>query len=347
MNPARRLLLSGTVALGWPLALPACAAAPSSIGRDAVDGRAVAPDVGVPQRPLRAAEVGRGVFMFRGAAGEVDADNLGRVGNSGFIVGDQGVVVVDTGTSYRHGMALLAAIRRVTDRPIRIAIVTHTRQEFLFGAGAFQQQGIPVAMNRRAAGLMQARCERCLKTLRTVLGSDAMDGTAMWKPDRESDGGYRIDATGRPVEVIYHGHSSGPGDIAVLDRQSGVLFAGGLLDRLRVPDVQDADLPGWAAALKALRPLPLTVVVPGHGPPAPPFAVIDDVDNYLARLQRRLAELLQSGVALSDVPDAAALPEFADWDQYDTIHRRNASVLFVRLEREQMVRQTAPASSGG
>ena len=294
-----------------------------------------------------AVQVGDGVYMVQGAPGEVDAQTLGRIGNSGFIVGETGVLAIDTGTSYQHGLALLAEIRRVTDKPVRLVLITHTRQEFLFGATAFRENGIAVSMQRKAAGLMQSRCERCLKTLRQVLGDDAMRGTAMFKPDQEYDASHALDtnptiptvpAIGRQVRVLYFGHSSGPGDVAVLDERTGVLFAGGLLDHLRVPDVQDGDLDHWTEALQALRTLPLRAIVPGHGPLAPP-AAIDTLQRYLAQLRTRLMALLNSGTALSDVPDASALPEFARWDQYDTIHRRNASILFVRFEREQMFRQ--------
>jgi glyoxylase-like metal-dependent hydrolase (beta-lactamase superfamily II) len=283
-------------------------------------------------------EVASGVYMVQGAPGEVDTENLGRVGNAGFIVGANGVLAIDTGTSYRHGVALLAAIRRVTDKPVLIALVTHTRQEFLFGAAAYREQRIPIQMHRQAAGLMQSRCERCLKTLVQLLGADAMQGTAMWTPDGEFETSHTIDAIGRRVRVLYFGHSSGPGDVAVLDEQSGVLFAGGLLDHLRIPDVQDSDLNSWNTALRSLRALPLRAVVPGHGPAAGPDA-IDAIDRYLAQLRAKVLALLESGAALSEVGDAAALPEFARWDQYDTIHRRNASILFVRFEREQMFKQ--------
>ena len=69
-----------------------------------------------------------------------------------------------------------------------------------------------------------------------------------------------IDAIGRPVQVLYEGHSSGPGDIAVLDPRSGVLFAGGLLDQGYIPDVQDGDLATWSAALARWQaPLPRLV----------------------------------------------------------------------------------------
>jgi glyoxylase-like metal-dependent hydrolase (beta-lactamase superfamily II) len=291
-----------------------------------------------PDPPAIAVEVAAGVYMVQGAAGEPDSGNLGRIGNAGFIVGDAGVVAVDTGTSYRHGVALLAAIRRVTDKPVRLALITHTRQEFLFGAAAYREQGITIQMHRNAAVLMQSRCERCLKTLKQVLGDDAMQGTTMFKPDQEFEQSHAIDTIGRRVHVLYFGHSSGPGDVAVLDAQSGVLFGGGLLDHMRIPDVQDGDPDGWARALRSLRELPVKAVVPGHGAVATP-QVIDSVDRYLAQLRKRQLELLRSGTALSEVPDASALPEFALWDQYETIHRRNASVLFVRFERDQMFKQ--------
>jgi glyoxylase-like metal-dependent hydrolase (beta-lactamase superfamily II) len=292
-----------------------------------------------PREPTtRAVEVAPGVYMVQGAPGEVDTDNLGRIGNAGFIVGDSGVVAIDTGTSYRHGKALLAEIRRVTDKPVVVALITHTHQEFLFGATAYREQGIAIHMHRQAAGLMRSRCERCLKTLNQLLGGDAMQGTAMFKPDREFERSHSIDMIGRRVHVLYYGHSSGPGDVAVLDEQTGVLFAGGLVDHLRIPDVQDSDLDGWTDALRALRELPIRVVVPGHGPVASGKA-IDAVDRYLSQLRGRLLDLLRTGAALSEVPDAAALPEFAPWDQYETIHRRNASILFVRFERDQMFKR--------
>jgi glyoxylase-like metal-dependent hydrolase (beta-lactamase superfamily II) len=311
--------------LAVPLAVLAagCAAAVAVVG---------------PAAPV-ALKLADGVYMLQGAAGEADAGTLGRVGNAGFIVGDSGVIAIDTGVSYRHGMALLQAIAKVTDKPIRLALITQTHQEFLFGAAAFRERGIPIHMHRKTAELMASRCENCLKTLKRVLGEDEMRGTTMFKPDQVFDAGLHetplLSSIGRPVQVLYFGHSSGPGDIAVLDTRSGVLFAGALVDHLRIPDVQDSELPTWHAALTKLRALPLQRVVPGHGPAATADSIAA-VQRYLTQLEARVLELLRSGAALSDVPDAAELAGFKDWDQYDIVHRRNASVLFVRMEREQM-----------
>lgn len=287
--------------------------------------------------PGRAAEVAPGVWLLRGEAGEISPANRGRVGNSGFIVGPAGVLVVDTGTSYRHGQHLLAEIARVTDKPVRRVLITHTRQEFLFGAAAFRERGIPVQMQRQAALLMAARCEGCLKTLRRVLGEDEMRGSAVVTPDLLFDGSLALDLIGRPVRLLTFGHSSGPGDTAVFDEQTGALFAGGLLDQGYVPDVQDSDLSGWHAALAALRPLPVRTVVPGHGP-ATTARTIETVERYLTQLEQRMRELIDAGAALSEAPDQAGLPEFAGWEQYDNIHRRNASIVYLRVEREQLFR---------
>jgi hypothetical protein len=49
-----------------------------------------------------------------------------------------------------------------------------------------------------------------------------------------------------------------------------------------------------------------------------------------------MRKLVTAGTSLLDVPDAGELPEYEGWDQYDIIHRRNASIAFLRFERELM-----------
>ena len=287
-------------------------------------------------RAPRAQLLAAGVYWLPGSGGAADAHNLGRIGNTGFIVGDTGVIVIDTGTSYAHGKALLAAIHRVTDKPVRLALLTHARPEFLFGGEAFLEQGIAVRAHSRTAQLMLARCETCLTRLQQDVGETPMRGTRLYRPDQIFDSTHEIDLIGRPLQVLYFGHSSGPGDVAVFDRRSGVLFAGGLLDAQRVPDIQDSDLDGWKQALSQLRGLSLSKVVPGHGPAAAAAEVIEPVASYLLALETRAHALVDAGTSLIDVVEASALPAYAAWDQYDTIHPRNAALAFLRFERQRM-----------
>jgi glyoxylase-like metal-dependent hydrolase (beta-lactamase superfamily II) len=282
-------------------------------------------------------ELAPGVFMVAGTGGAADLRNLGRIGNAGFIVGEAGVIAIDTGTSYAHGQALLAAIGLVTRLPVRMVLITHTRSEFVFGGAAFRERGIPIRMHGRASRLMASRCETCLKTLRLTVGEEPMRGTVVYKPDQEFDSTHSLDLIGRPVQVLHFGHSSGPGDVAVLDHRSAVLYAGGLLDAGRIPDIQDSDLAGWKTALHELQALRIATIVPGHGA-ASSSQLISANERYLVQLEARIRTLVASGTSLLNVADACDLPEFETWDQYDTIHRRNASVAYLRVERELLFR---------
>lgn len=326
---ARRRLLIAAAGLG--------AAAPA-LAAEAPTASARAGDAALPA--LVPTPLGGGAYLLQGSGGEPDADNLGRIGNAGFIVGDSGVLVIDVGTSARHGEAILASIASVTNKPVRLALITHVRQEFVFGAAAFRRRGIPIRMHRRAAQLMAARCEGCLKTLRKLLGEPEMEGTAMFEPDAMFDDGFVVSGIDRRVRVLHFGHSSGPGDIAVFDEPSGVLFCGGLMDVDRIPDVQDGQLPAWREALRALGREPVRRVVGGHGPAATAVAIAA-TDRYLDRLETRVRALLAADTPLSEVADRSDLPEYASFDAYDTIHRRNASVLFVRLEYDVLFGQPA------
>ena len=287
------------------------------------------------RRSGRAVLIAPGVYMVAGSRGVADVKNGGQIGNSGFIVGERGVIAIDTGTSYAQGREMLAAIREVTDKPVRVALITHTRPEFLFGAAAFRERGIPIRMHSSGARLMASRCETCLKILRQTVGEDAMRGTEMYKPDQQFDTSHQIDLIGRPVKVLYFGHSSGPGDIAVLDVETGVLYAGGLLDAQRIPDIQDSDLAGWNHALRELQGMSLTHVVPGHGAVSSAL-VIMSVQRYLMQLEARARSLVAAGSSLLTVAEDGELPEFERWDQYDTVHRRNAAIAFLRFERDLM-----------
>ena len=109
------------------------------------------------------------------------------------------------------------------------------------------------------------------------------------------------------------------------------------MDQAAVPDVQDSDLPGWHQALHDLQALPLTRIIPGHGPSAGPVLVLR-TERYLQQLEARVAELLRAGIPLSEVADATSLAEFSSWAHYDSTHRRNASVVYLRQERVLLTR---------
>jgi glyoxylase-like metal-dependent hydrolase (beta-lactamase superfamily II) len=281
----------------------------------------------------KTARVAEGVYALMPAAQVAGEDRLRRA-NAAFVVGPRGVAVIDTGISYREGLEIIAAVRRVTRRPIRLAILTHPSQEAIFGAAAFQARGIPILMHRAAAALMASRCETCLGSLKAALGDDAMAGTRVVTPDRLIEGDQAIDAIGRRLRVIAPAWSSAPGALAVLDERTSTLIAGSIISIRSVPDTRDADARGWRNALVALAATHCSHLVSSFGA----IGRCSDIDvfaRYFTDLEARVAQLLRDGVSLADLDDRCDMPEYAGWDRYDALHKQNAGRAYLRLERLQ------------
>jgi glyoxylase-like metal-dependent hydrolase (beta-lactamase superfamily II) len=286
------------------------------------------------QEALQPEKVADGVYAFIGDAGEISAANRGYVGNSGFIVGSAGVVVIDTGPSYRHGRRMLEAIARVTDKPVELVIITHAVQEFLFGNAAFAERGIPIVAHRETTKLMRARCDHCLENLKPVLGAE-LEGTRLVLPQREVDATTTIEAGGRSLQLIYLGWASTPGDLAILDVQSGVLFAGGLVSTARIPDIRDCDFEGWQRALPRLEEVNPARVVPGHGRVSGADA-ISATAAYLLALDEKVKALYAESSSLMESVEKAALPAYRNWSLYATTQRQNALHRYLQLELQDL-----------
>ena len=277
-------------------------------------------------------EVAHGVFALIGQDGEIAPGNRGRIANIAFIVGPRGVVVVDSGVSFRHGQAIIAAVARVTRQPIRAVVITHPSQEVVFGAAAFQARRIPVLMHRSSAELMAARCEACLHSLGDVLGAQEMAGSRVVKPDRLVTKTELLDLIGRPLTLMAPQEGSAPGALAVYDPMTRTLIGGSLVSIDSVPDMRDANGKGWPRALAMLDATHCLHLVPAYGRIGS-CEDIDALDGYFTALEQRVHELLVAGVGLAELARRSELPQFAAWDRYDPLNVQNANRAYLRMER--------------
>ena len=181
---------------------------------------------------------------------------------------------------------------------------------------------------------MKARCAHCLDNLRPVLG-DELEATRLVLPGRLVSESTAIEAGGRSLDLLYLGWASTPGDLALFDRATGTLFAGGLVAVNRIPEIRDCDFEGWTRALDALRKLPVKHVVPGHGPVSGVEAIGSTAD-YLRALDERIKALYASSSSLLESVDKAELPAYGAWSLYGTTHRQNALHRYLQLEIEEL-----------
>src|SRR5690554_5921432 len=77
-----------------------------------------------------------------GKAGMASAANEGFMSNAGFVVTDEGVVVLDALGTPVLGEQLIAEIGKITDKPIRLVVVSHYHADHYYGLQAFPDRGI-------------------------------------------------------------------------------------------------------------------------------------------------------------------------------------------------------------
>lgn len=297
----------------------------------AIGGCALLPDSARP-RVATPQQLAPGVYAVIGASADPSSENRGAVANQGILIGDDGVILIDTGTSQLYAEDLIDAVRKLTPKPIVLAIDTHQHPAFIFGNGALASQGVPILAHREVAELIEQRCEKCLKNLNGILGSDEMRGTQVSVPGRTIEGATTMKVAGRTLDILYYGQTSSPGSIAVLDRASGILFAGGMVSIDRIPDTKDARINAWLGALDSLKQRKPTLIVPGEGPVAP-VARVDELAAYLKALQKVVGQTYAKGISLGDAGAHSELPAFTKVPLYHPAHNKNVEQLYLLLER--------------
>ncbi len=276
-----------------------------------------------------------GVFVLEAAQLSAAAPPPGEAANVGLVAGRDGALVIGTGASHRQGGRVLAAARAAAGVPPSAALISQALPEYLFGASAFQDAHIPVLAHVDTAALIAQRCDICLQRLRAAHGEAAMAGSKVPVPDRRLKGDQTLDLGGRQVRLLDFGWAATPGDMAVLDAQTGTLFAGGLVVVDTVPNVRDAQVDAWRASLARIRAMGLARIVPGRGPVVD-AAALAALEHYLEALEARVRTLYDAQASLSEAVERAALPEFSAWAGYPEVHRQNVQIRYLALEKAEL-----------
>jgi glyoxylase-like metal-dependent hydrolase (beta-lactamase superfamily II) len=274
------------------------------------------------------------VYLIPGVVADAAPANRGRVVNTGFIVGTDGVIVVDSGANHGHGEAILATVASVTGKPVALLINTHPHPQNVLGNSAFAARGIPILATAATIVAMRTRCPDCLRSLERSVGAEAMAATRIQLPDLVVGSEVR-QVAGRRLTLLHAGHGHTEGDLALFDAASGVLFAGDLVYRGQVPHLSESDTAGWLASLQPLRDPPIRTLVPGRGPVGA-AADLAPTGRYLAQLRQRVAAAYRDGRSADEAIALAELPEFSAWQGYAERHGRNVQHVYFEIERDDL-----------
>lgn len=284
------------------------------------------------EEALRVTQIAPGVFVHRGEVAMPAQANANDTANAGFVVGDKGVAVIDTGGSVRVGRGLLAAIRAVTDKPVLYVVNTHEHPDHFFGNAAFTGLGAMFVGHRNLPRALATRGEFYLRGFRPTLGDALIDEVKLIPPDMTVEGETTLDLGGRALTLRAWPPAHSDCDLTVFDATSGTLFAGDTVFLDHVP-VLDASMKGWLNAIQALGAMNAQRVVPGHGPETAPWpAALNAEKAYLEGVVADVRKALEDGRDLAAAAQSVGQSQRDKWRLFDDYNARNATTTYAEYE---------------
>lgn len=240
----------------------------------------------------------------------------GRSGsNAGFVIGDDGVLVIDSFFDPEATKLLIADIRKLTPKPIRYVVNTHYHADHVGGDAVLRAAGAIIIAHRNVRGWIRT------ENLHLFGAHPSPPLEAMVKslalPDVTTDQDLTIWLGTRKILIQpVLGHTGG--DLIVTVPDATAVFCGDILWRHVSPNIIDGDVARWistVAGMQHAKNASTTTFVPGHGGVAT-LSDVADFQLYLADLRSLVSRARDRGLSGKVLVDAT-LPEFAqqhgDW----------------------------------
>ncbi len=245
--------------------------------------------------------------------------------NTGIVVGDDAVMVIDTQATPVMAQDVIRRIREVTDKPIKYVVLSHYHAVRVLGASGYKPEQIIASRDtydlivERGAQDMQSEIERFPRLFRAV---ESVPGLT-W-PTLVFEQRLTLMLGKLQVEIMQLGRGHTKGDTVVWLPQEKILFSGDLVEYDATPYTGDAYLTDWPATLDAIAALSPQQLVPGRGAslqtPAAVQAGLDGTRAFVTAMFDSVKRGAAAGKDLRSVYEetyAALKPRFGHWVIFD------------------------------
>lgn len=285
------------------------------------------------------------VYYFQGEAGVASAANKGFMSNAGFVVTSEGIVVYDALATPVLGEAMIAAIRKISQQPIKRVIAGHYHADHIYGLQAFKAIGAQIwgHENGRLYLASDAAKER-LAQRRAELSPWINDKTKVPAADRwlsfKELGTQSFSLGGINFKVIDASGAHSAEDLLLYVENEGALFAGDLFFSGRIPFVGNADSAAWLVALERMLEMHPKIAIPGHG--AASTDTLTDIAltrNYLVHLRASMGAAVEELLSFEEAYQKSDWSQFEKYPAFQQANRLNAYGTFLLMEKESLSKQ--------
>ena len=276
---------------------------------------------------LQPQEIAENTYLFEGKTQDFSRVNGGYIVNTGFIVTNAGVIVIDTGPSRRFAEQQRAAIAAMTDRPILAVYLTHHHPDHFLGNQVYED--VPIYALPATKQGISTDGEMFSDNMYRMVGdwkrvTRVTNSTKSVKVGTEEIGGHTIEF------VAMEGHTAG--DLVIYDHNTGVLFSGDLVFNNRAATTPHANVQSWLQSLHKINEFPFKVLVPGHGSVSTDQSAIAQTKDYLEWLVATLQKGAESGLDMTEVMQTKIPERFQTLSLVREELMRSVTHLFPAME---------------
>lgn len=232
--------------------------------------------------------------------------------NSMFVVTDQGVVVFDSANS-QHAKGMLAAINKITDKPVRYVVQSHNHWDHAGGGQIFRDQGATILAHVEAYEWMKDNPHPDL-----VLPDE------VWAGKRKD-----ITLGGKTIELHYLGMSHGLGMTMSILPNEKVAYIADIVtpNRVLFTIVPDFNIKEWLKVLREVEKMDFKTAIYSHSHAKEPLGSMKDVTlnrEYIEDLQAAVVAEFKKGTSFDDIPQKITLEKYKHWVGYSEWLHMNA-----------------------
>ncbi len=281
----------------------------------------------------RAEQVAGNVYALIGPLDQRSPDNDGLNANFGFVVTTRGVILIDSGASRLGATKIEAAIRKVTDKPVRWVINSGSQDHRWLGNSYFASKGAEIIAMSRTAATQAEYAAQHMESLNRFIG-ERMQGTKPLPAPKTLAGELATLKLGGETLDLAYTDAHFPGDIRIWLPKQRVVFSGDLVfvDRLLgvLPWSNVRNSQRAFRAMEALRP---TRIVPGHGRVCDLSQAKRESGDYYDFLAEKVGAAAKEMEPMDALIDRYTdLPAFRHLENYDNLHRTNMNRAFTEFE---------------
>jgi glyoxylase-like metal-dependent hydrolase (beta-lactamase superfamily II) len=245
--------------------------------------------------------------------------------NSGVIVGDDAVMVIDAQATPKTAQMVIERVRSVTDKPIRYVVLTNYHAQRVLGASAYEAQHVICSeatrelMVERGAQDYKSEVQRLPRLFHTADTIPGLTSPTMTFSDRLSIWLGKLQ-----VDIVQAGRGHTKGDTVVWLPEERTLFSGDLVVSGATPYAGDAHFKDWPQTLLKVRELRPLALLPGRGDALGGEEAVEEgiagTQAFLGELYEPVSKSAAAGESLKDAYDkamAALEPRYGKWALFD------------------------------